>query len=177
MKMSLGRLRALIVEAALHEAWVVNYTEKNGTPGKPRLFGGPNAERLAMQYASTVKNGEAMPVSDEAPDVNVHDVNASGYGEPGPAAPGPRTGSGSGTPTPRNWKPKGTYKVYGGSKKHHPGRSVVTRLKGQVYGPRAGETSAFMPGEMGDVSFDKDKLLIKKQNADHVQTWEPFDQA
>lgn len=174
MKTSLGALRNLIRECVLLESgWIVRYTEKNGMPGKPRVFGGPQAERLAQAYASTVR-GIAEPIEGiDAPDIDITDVNASGYGTraAGGGAKPP------GTPAPRNWKPKGTYKVYGGSKKHHPGRAVVTRLKGQVYGPAVGAQSAFVPGELGDVSFDNDKLLIKKQGADHVQTWEPFDEA
>lgn len=173
MKTSLRALRDLVRECLLLETgWIVRYKEKNGAPGKPRVFGGPQAERLAQAYAATVR-GVAEPIEGiEAPDVSVTDVNASGFGERPATARAP-----AGTPVPRNWKPKGTYKVYGGSKKHHPGRAVVTRLKGQVYGPAVGAQSAFAPGELGDVSFDNDKLLIKKQDADHVQTWEPFEES
>lgn len=154
----------------MHEAWVVNYTEKNGSPGAPRLFGGPNAERLAQQYASMVRDGEASPVSDEAPDVNMHDVNSPGYGrKAAPAASAERPAS-AGRPA------KGSYKVYPGSKKRHPGRNVVTRVKNQVYGPEAGFSSKFIPGEIGDVTPDGDRIRIKKRDTDHTQTWEPFDQ-
>lgn len=175
MKTTLGRLRALVAETIMREAWVVNYTEKNGMPGKPRLFGGPDAERLAMQYASMVKDGEASPVSDEAPAVNMHDVNSPGYGRK--QLPATKPLDVGGVRQPSTGRPnKGSYKVYPGSKKHHPGRSVVTRVKNQVYGPATGAQSKFVPNEIGDVSFDGPNMRIKKRDTDHTQTWEPFDQ-
>lgn len=65
---------------------------------------------------------------------------------------------------------KGSYKIYPGGSRYG-GKPVVTRYKGQVFGP-SGETQ-FKPNEQGEVSLDGDKLSVKKPGSDHSQTWEP----
>ena len=81
MKIKLGALRLLVREelARLSEgSWRVTYTEKDGSPGKPRVFGGDNAEKLARMYARGVKNGVAEPDTVEAPAADVQRVRPAG---------------------------------------------------------------------------------------------------
>lgn len=59
-------------------SWQVTFTEKDGTPGKPRVFGGDNAEKLARAYARGVKNGVAEPVDADAPAADVRQVRPAG---------------------------------------------------------------------------------------------------
>jgi hypothetical protein len=69
---------------------------------------------------------------------------------------------------------KTLYKIYKGGNRYG-GAPVVTRYKGKVYAP-SGET-LFSPNERGVVTPSEDgKLLVKKQNNDHVQSWDPVDE-
>jgi hypothetical protein len=69
---------------------------------------------------------------------------------------------------------KATYKIYPGGKKWG-GAPAVARVKNKPY--VAGPDTKFKPGEQGEASIEGDKLRVKKVGSDHVQTWEPFDEA
>lgn len=78
MKISLTELRAIIREEAARlteGSWQVDFTEKNGQPGKPRVFGD---EKMANMYAKTVKNGKVSPVDAAAPAVTAREMPAAG---------------------------------------------------------------------------------------------------
>ena len=104
MRITLGELRSVVNEELrrLHEAsWQVTYTEKDGrTPGKPRIFGGDNAEKMARMYAKSVKSGVAAPVDAEAPAVDVEKVRPAGLDDLKAAAKAYRN---------KNWRPTGEF--------------------------------------------------------------------
>lgn len=131
-----------------------------------------NSIRRARKQGQRVMNpldddsgvDDTVDVDDDT-DVDLGASDVSPAAPPPPPAAGPAAGRSA----------KTSYKIYPGSRNKWGGKPVVTRVKGQVYGP-SGETQ-FSPNEQGEMLVGPDgKLSVKKPGSDHTQTWDPVDE-